>query len=143
MSAFGITEQVIAGLIVVAIVAAAGWLRRRRQNASDESMDAVNSAVDDAVAAVEAAEEQHWSSLKKRAHPVLEAIYELTEGNTGLYMDAHKIAKQAGIPYTAHGFDPLVTYLLDERLLQEPRTNTYNLYKITPAGIREVESHRQ
>ncbi len=143
MSALSITEQVIAGLIVVAIAAAAGWLWHRRQNDSDESMDRVRSAVDDAVAAVEAVGEQHRSSLARRAYPVLEAIYEMTEGNTGLYMDAHKIAKQAGIPYTAHGFDPLVRYLLDARLIQEPRTNIYNLYKITPAGIREVESHRQ
>jgi hypothetical protein len=144
MSAFSITEQVIAGLIVAALVAVVGWLLRSRQNASDESMDRVSRAVDDAVAAVEAIEKPSpvRSSFDEKAHKLLEAFYDLADGDPAAFLASQDAADKAGIPHTAQDFNPLAIHLRDTGLIQEPGTVGLGLFRITPAGIREVERHR-
>ena len=145
MSALSITEEVIAGLIVAAPVAVAGWLRHRRQNDSGESIDRVRSAVDDAVAAVEAIEKPRpvRSSFDEKAHTLLEAFYDLADGNPATFLASQDAAERAGIPHTVQDFNPLALHLRDAGLIKEPGTVGLGLFKITPAGISEVERYRQ
>lgn len=132
-------------MLVVAIVAAAGWLWRRRQTEPGESMDAVNSAVEDAVAAVEAIGKPSpvRSSLDEKAHTLLEAFYDLADGNPATFLASQDAAEKAGIPHTVEDFNPLALHLRDAGLVQEPGTVGLGLFKITPEGIREVERYRQ
>lgn len=112
-----VAEQVIAGMIAAALLVTLGLLMHRWLR-------------------------QH--RFGKRTHQLLEAIYDLAEGNSDAIVDSRKVVKRAGIAYKKKALNRLLS---SGAIIERGATFTdqgiwFTEYSITPAGIREVERRR-
>ena len=121
MALDSITEQVIAGLIVLLIAAIAAWLWRRIRRNNSVKVEPF--------------------SFDEKVYRLLEAIYDLADGNPGNMVSGQEAAQQANIPHTTEDFDPVARHLQNSWLIRAQDVYLEAL-TITPAGIREIERRK-
>lgn len=131
MSLDSIAEEVIAGLIVAAILAVVGFVWKRRRSNEQVSDDA-KAAVEDFDVAPQ------LSTFEEKAFLLLKAINDLASGNPGTIVFTDHAAQKAGTT-SVEELDPIVKYLKDERLVDNMKIVHNTHLKITPAGIRVVQ----
>lgn len=78
-------------------------------------------------------------SLEEQAYKLLEAIYELAEGNSGQWVAGAEAAERAGIPVTRQDYDPLFRYLKQAGLVTTGNLVYNEVCKLTPKGVRVME----
>lgn len=123
------TVQVIAYLIAAAMLAVVVLLLKRQRT-------------NDAKAAVEALHVgPQPSTFDEKAILLLEAINDLAGDNPGTIVFTDHAAQKAGIT-TVEELDPIVKYLKDERLVDNMKIVHNTHLKITPAGIRLVQQRK-
>jgi hypothetical protein len=73
-----------------------------------------------------------------RTWRLLEAIYELANGNPGVMVSGQEAAERANIPHTTEDYDLVARHLRDSGLItaQEIHLEVLN---ITPAGVSTVK----
>lgn len=79
------------------------------------------------------------------AYRLLRAIYELAEGDPDTVVVSARAAAKTNTPHTLQRFYPLARYLKELGLVQTTSiagTGIVGMFKITPTGIRLVESTR-
>ena len=81
-------------------------------------------------------------SLEEQTYKLLEAIYELAEGNPGQWVAGAEAAKRAGIPFTTQDYDPLFRCLKQSGLITTDNLVYNEFCKLTPKGIRIMEQVR-
>ncbi len=81
------------------------------------------------------------NDFETRTWRLLEAFYELSNGNPGQMVGGDNAAEQTNIPYTIEHFDPVARHLRDAGLIREQGVGLY-AFNITPAGIRVVNEGR-
>ena len=81
-------------------------------------------------------------SLEEQAYKLLEAIYDLAEGNTEQWVAGAEAAKRAGIPFTTQDYDPLFRCLKQSGLIATDNLVYNEFCKLTPKGIRIMEQVR-
>jgi hypothetical protein len=78
-------------------------------------------------------------SLEAQAYKLLEAIYDLAEGNPGQWVAGAEAAERAGIPFTMQDYDPLFRYLKQSGLVTTGNLVYNEVCKLTPKGVRVME----
>jgi hypothetical protein len=78
-------------------------------------------------------------SLEEQAYKLLEAIYDLAEGNPGQWVAGAEAAERAGIPFTRQDYDPLFRYLKQSGLVTTDDLVYNEVCKLTPKGVRVME----
>ena len=78
-------------------------------------------------------------SLEEQAYKLLEAIYDLAEGNPGQWVAGAEAAERAGIPFTRQDYDPLFRYLKQSGLVTTGNLVYNEVCKLTPKGVRVME----
>jgi hypothetical protein len=78
-------------------------------------------------------------SLEEQAYKLLEAIYDLAEGNPGQWVAGAEAAERAGIPFTMQDNDPLFRYLKQAGLVTTGNLVYNEVCKLTPKGVRVME----
>jgi hypothetical protein len=78
-------------------------------------------------------------SLEEQAYKLLEAIYDLAEGNPGQWVAGAEAAERAGIPFTRQDYDPLFRFLKQSGLVTTGNLVYNEVCKLTPKGVRVME----
>ena|SRR5215207_3966184 len=78
-------------------------------------------------------------SLEEQAYKLLEAIYDLAEGNPKQWVAGAEAAKRASMPFTTQDYDPLFRYLKQSGLITTENLVYNEFCKLTPKGIRVME----
>jgi hypothetical protein len=84
-------------------------------------------------------------SYNAEAYRLLEAIYELADGNPERVVASAKVTARTDIPHTLDDFYRLARHLKELGLIRTTSTGgvgIVGMFKITPTGIRLVEAIR-
>ncbi len=86
--------------------------------------------------------------FRQRTQRLLQAIYDLAEGNPDAIVDSMRAAELAGVSPAEEDFYPLARQLLRARLIEQrgigviEHEGGFTSYSITPAGIHAVKQGR-
>ena len=76
-----------------------------------------------------------------RTWRLLEAIYDLADGNPGKMVSSRKAAEKANVPHTTEDYDPVARHLRDAGQITVQGTY-FEVINITPAGVSTVKRER-
>ncbi len=85
------------------------------------------------------------SGYNVQAYRLLEAIYDLSEGDSQTIVASARVAARTNLPHTFREFYPLTRHLRRLGLIQTSSTagvGIVGLFRITPTGLRLVEAIR-
>ncbi len=85
------------------------------------------------------------SDYSVQEYRLLEAIYDLADGNPRTIVTSAKVAARTNLPHTFRDFYPLARHLKRLGLIQTASAagvGIVGMFRITPTGIRVVEALR-
>jgi hypothetical protein len=86
-------------------------------------------------------EDKMQDDFEARTWRLLEAFYELSNGNPGEMVRSDEAAERANIPHTTEDFNPVAMHLRDSGLVREQGKGLL-VFTITPAGVHAVNENR-
>jgi hypothetical protein len=127
----------VALALLIALVSGLGWYIRGRKHRKEVEAKFSNQAPP-----ISSIKRVARHSIEEQAFKLLEAIYELAEGNPKQWVAGAEAAKRAGISFTTQDYDPLFRCLKQSGLITTDNLVYNEFCKLTPKSIRVMEQVR-